>query len=348
MISKSEFLSQVHGNVFHLLKKDEEERQKNMKIYGLLLPLISLGCIAGLIWGTDIQKNITQFEHFYVLGAFLSLVPFLVGIGKIMNCSVALKKKIKPLLLDLLGLKEILVPCEMSSNKPQELKPFSPQGTNIPQARRPQTDSAQDLFDKHLSQKIAHWKKEEFISKKINVIDADDCFQEKRGRFQVFELSLGHQGRRDVNEIFEGFSLEFNTKIKLESKILIFQNLPFFSGKKITPKKSKKIRLNQRDFEKVFTVYATNESQAKVVLTPAFLNKILSIKKMYPKGILNVLIEKEKITLTVNTGKDMFEFFTYSKSLLTNQFFEKFYGEIKPLYQIYDLLNFPDSGKEAF
>lgn len=338
MISKSEFLSQVHGNVFHLLKKDEEERQKNMKTYGLFLPLVSLACIAGLIWGTDIQKNITQFEHLYVLGVFLSLVPFLMGIGKIMNCSVALKKKITPLLLDLLGLKEILAPCEMSSNKPQELKSFSPQGTNIPQ----------DLFDKHLSQKIAYWKKEEFISKKINVIDADDCFQEKRGRFQVFELSLGHQERRDVNEIFEGFSLEFNTKIKGESKILIFQNLPFFSKRKITPKKSKKIRLNQRDFDKVFTVYTANESQAKAVLTPAFLNKILSIKKMYPKDILNVLIEKEKITLTLNTGKDMFEFFTYSKSLLTNQFFEKFYEEIKPLYQIYDLFNSPDSGKEAF
>ena len=66
------------------------------------------------------------------------------------------------------------------------------------------------------------------------------------------------------------------------------------------------------------------------------MRQILSLHDIYPKAVINLLIESGKITISFNTGKDMFEFFRVYRSLLSDKFFEQFYEEVGALYKVRD------------
>jgi hypothetical protein len=67
------------------------------------------------------------------------------------------------------------------------------------------------------------------------------------------------------------------------------------------------------------------------------LRQILSLRDIYPKAIINLLIVNGKITVTFNTDKNIFEFFSIYRSLLNDKLFEKFYDEVDNRYKVGDI-----------
>ena len=111
MISKSEFLNRVHGSVFPLLKKVEQERIATLKKWGVgmvILSIVFTGAVYYILsyYGIDFEKMMKRDNYWLIVPILTFLIPLLLGAGKIDTFSYQLKEKFIPLLYDLIDLKQ--------------------------------------------------------------------------------------------------------------------------------------------------------------------------------------------------------------------------------------------------
>lgn len=320
MISKSEFLNRVHGSVFPLLRKVEQERVTMIKKWGIGMFIVAVILTIIACYGLGFEK-MTQKDSYWILVPVATfIIPLLIGGNKLDVFSYQLKQKFIPTLYDLVELKK----------KEEEQK--------IPDKKGDVEEEAEEEAIEQVSGFRELLNKGLFPSNSY-LGGYDDDFSAKDYSFGIKEMkaSIGHgKGERTV---FEGFVFESNLDIKIGGEILVLQKLNFMSAKKFKPKKSlgyQKFSANDAVFDNHFQVYAKNEIDVKSRLNKIFLRQIMSLHDIYPKAIINLLIESGKIIISVNTNKNMFEFFKIYRSLLKDKFFEQFYDEIAALYKVRD------------
>ena len=172
-------------------------------------------------------------------------------------------------------------------------------------------------------------------------ISVDDFFQVNEAPLPLYmrETNAEKQSlfEKHPHTVFHG-PIVF---IKQESKNYRFTLLQASSAnyKGDPPKNLQKILLEDPDFQKEYQVYSEDQIQARVILSPAFMERLKRIRDVYHAPV-HVLFKNNLVILAINTGKDMFEFvqshFFIPKYDLSN--FEKFYDEIKALTDFIEVL----------
>ena len=322
MISKSEFLNRVHGSIFPLLKKSETERRAIFQKWAIGMVILSivltvLACYILSYYGIVLERAMQKGSYWGVIPIFTAMFPIVIGDLKLKEFSCKLKEKLIPVLYDLVELKK--------KEKTTPVKKVS--------------------FEEEIEECSKEIGFDEFLDKGLFPTDSyldgfDDVFFTKDNSFSVREINVKTGHGRNATQVFMGGVFETNSDVKIGGKILILQKLKMLSSKRFKPKKSlnyQKMEINDAMFDNHFQVYAENEMDVKSVLNKMFLRKILSLRDIYPKAIINLLIENGKITITFNTDKDMFEFFSIYRSLLNDKLFEKFYDEVANLYKVRDI-----------
>lgn len=108
-------------------------------------------------------------------------------------------------------------------------------------------------------------------------------------------------------KFFEGLFFVANFNKKIHSDVFVFSNttLPP-SGLRYKLLGGREIPIDNTDFNQNFTIYANDAMTVMYVLTPALMEKILSLKQLV-KSDISLSFKQNKIYIAISRGADSFE-----------------------------------------
>lgn len=112
---------------------------------------------------------------------------------------------------------------------------------------------------------------------------------------------------------------------------LIFRN-------KFNKKKREEVKLEDVVFSKKWNVFATDQIEARYLLTPALMERILKVKKLFHGRSIEFSFFDNKLLIAVHTSKDMFEATTLFKSTLNYKRVEEVYEQFVSIFSVIDEL----------
>lgn len=179
-------------------------------------------------------------------------------------------------------------------------------------------------YDPNEKLSLEQFKKSGIYTSRVDRYRGDDYVYGKIGSTQV-EFSEIHaeykteyrdsKGRRRVNwhTIFKGllFSVDFNKHFNVKTYVLTdtAEKMFGFLGKKLQSMNSSRddlVYLENPDFEKQFVVYSSDQIEARYILSPSLMERILDFKNQTKKNIQFSFIES-KLFAVVPYRKDLFE-----------------------------------------
>ena len=190
----------------------------------------------------------------------------------------------------------------------------------------------------------------EFEASKIfnNYVDryqGEDLFEGKRDKtvFKFSELkaeeehettdSQGHR-KTSYSTIFEGvmFIAEFNKKLKGITRVKqgndgFFEKL--FAGKS-------KVNLENIDFEKVYNTYSTDQVEARYILTPNMMERILKLKEKFNTKVEFSFLHN-LVFIVIHFNRDKFEL--DREKPVDHEQIKRIFAEIDSFIEIIDILN---------
>ena len=133
------------------------------------------------------------------------------------------------------------------------------------------------------------------------------------------------------------FSLVYSKEyVKLFFSLLfcipfIFEIRKFYANKK-------EVKLEDVVFSKEWKVYATDQVEARYLLTTAFMERILEIKRRFNGDKIDFSFFDNKLFIAVHTSKDMFETTNLFKSTLDYRTMQNVVYQFYSIFSIIDLL----------
>ena len=204
--------------------------------------------------------------------------------------------------------------------------------------------------------------------------DVDDCFAGYYNgvRIAVSEYDLDNGRGKNKENIFNGllilfdFSKNFSGKTKCKSKfnfsslnnfgswvtigvlgLFCFVDIMFvfiilaFIGiwsliEHLNNKGKKAVYLENVVFSKKWNVEATDQVEARYLLTPAMMERVLEVKKLFKGKAIDFSFFDNKLLIAVHTNKDMFESTSLFSSALR---FDKVLNVIHQFYSIFQIID---------
>ena len=168
---------------------------------------------------------------------------------------------------------------------------------------------------------------------------ADDCFE---GVFdgvniRVMEerLSAYHRtskGSKKV-EVFKGIAVELDLKKKFKSKTIVLKDMGVFNRFQ-SMSKPERVKLEDVRFEKMFEVYSTDQIEARYLLTPAFMERIIKLKDLYKGKSVQFSFWAGKLLIAIPTGQDMFEPFSFFKTNMNKAKIDTVFEQFLTIFEI--------------
>ncbi|WP_298957058.1 DUF3137 domain-containing protein [uncultured Campylobacter sp.] len=119
--------------------------------------------------------------------------------------------------------------------------------------------------------------------------------------------------KKSYTTFFEGPFFVANFNKKIGSDVFVFSGAAAPTGIDLPPSalprklwSSRKIPIDNADFNANFSVYASDTVAAMYVLTPALMEKILSLKQLV-KSDISLSFKQNKIYIAISRGADSFE-----------------------------------------
>lgn len=141
----------------------------------------------------------------------------------------------------------------------------------------------------------------------FNRFYCDDYFEGNYNdvKFSVSELKLkyerGSGKKRTVRTVFQGLLVSFKSFKKFRNDVIINRD----SMVKLSS--SSRVTLEDPEFEKMFDVYGADQIEARYLITPAFMNRMVQLsKKTFTEG-LYASFENGMVNIFVPSKQDLFE-----------------------------------------
>ena len=174
--------------------------------------------------------------------------------------------------------------------------------------------------------------------------DADDCFS---GVWQGVPLKISEQILKTVQHeknktekkiVFQGIGVSFEMDKKFKGQTVVLKDSGFFNRFKGF-KGFERVTLEDPVFENLFEVYGTNQVEARFLLTPIFMERIVKLKDLYKGKSIQLYFSDNKVLLAIDTKQDMFEPCSFFKTNLNKQKVDLVFEEFITIFSIIDLLN---------
>ncbi|MBN2165953.1 MAG: DUF3137 domain-containing protein [Marinilabiliaceae bacterium] len=162
-----------------------------------------------------------------------------------------------------------------------------------------------DLFRQHFDR----YRGDDLIS---GVIDKTD-FRCSELHTEYKEVTHDKDGKRQERwvTIFKGlfFNADFNKKIRVQTYVQPDTSerlLGKFGQKLQFSNKGKLVKLENPEFEKFFSVFSTDQTEARYILTPAIMEALVNIYKQY-KRRMHLSFVGSRVYVAMSFKKDLFE-----------------------------------------
>lgn len=110
-------------------------------------------------------------------------------------------------------------------------------------------------------------------------------------------------------------------------------------------KDSAQVHLEDVVFSKKWKVYADNQVEARYVLTPALMERMLAVKKLFHGNRLDFSFWDNNLLIAVHTGKDMFETTSLFKSALDYRKVQEVICQLYSIFSVIDVLKIQNDSR---
>lgn len=144
----------------------------------------------------------------------------------------------------------------------------------------------------------------------------------KNKNLEIFNCTLRKIYKDRFETVFSGTIIKLQINKKFNSTTIIKKDLGFLfnlmRGEGLT-----RVKLEDPIFEKEFEVYSDDQMEARYLITPTFMERLLEFKKIFNKK-LSISFHHEHILVLIHNNKVSMPFISYSEPL-------DFYSEAKHL-----------------
>lgn len=185
--------------------------------------------------------------------------------------------------------------------------------------------------------------KKSHIFPNADVYEADDCFEgiwqgmPLRVTEQILKTIYYSKNKRRERVVFQGIAVELNMNKEFDGQTVVLKDAGFLNRFKGF-KGLERITLEDPKFEKIFEVYSTNQVEARFLLTPVFMEKIVCLKDLYQGKSIQLSFLNQKVLIAIDTKHNMFEPCSFFKTNLNKKKVDAVFGEFLTIFSIIDLL----------
>jgi len=110
-----------------------------------------------------------------------------------------------------------------------------------------------------------------------------------------------------VSGKFKGVMIELDMPKSFSGHTFVYENAISAQALRNTSKEGyQKVQLEDVDFSKRYTIYSTDQTEARYVLTPAFMERLKNISFAFDAKYLRMSFQNNKMILLASTDKDLF------------------------------------------
>lgn len=104
----------------------------------------------------------------------------------------------------------------------------------------------------------------------------------------------------------------------------------------IKNKKLQNVTLEDLNFDKRFSVYSSNQIEARYLITPSFMERLNNLRTSFGTKKIKCAFFDDRIVFAISTNKDLFELGDFHRSLINKKKVKEFYDEIMAIYNMID------------
>ncbi len=152
-------------------------------------------------------------------------------------------------------------------------------------------------------------------------------------------LFFGNSSKMGFLDKFKGLIVRFELNKQTEGHTIILENneenlfLKFFADNNF-----EKVELEDVEFSKKFSVYSTNQIEARYMLTSAMMERLLNLKQTFKSKYIRASFVGDELVLAIQSDKDLFRlagFWTETNSKV----YQTMFLELISILKITDALN---------
>jgi hypothetical protein len=147
------------------------------------------------------------------------------------------------------------------------------------------------------------------------------------------------KGRTTYVQIYHGVLFRFNFPKDFEGQTLVVKDSGkignFFKGMK---KKGERINLEDPRFEKQFEVWGTDQIEARYLLTPTFMERVVELASSMGEKRVELCFNGNRLLVSVHVSKNQFEGGSIFTSVTDKRRVEELVNEICKIFDIIDTL----------
>ncbi len=186
----------------------------------------------------------------------------------------------------------------------------------------------------------SHEIEDSHIFPSFDTATADDCFF---GTYQGVKLRVceeilkvfGHKKREKV--VFKGIAVEFEISKKFKGQTVVLKDAGIFNRLKKV-EWLEKIKLEDPVFEELFEVYGSDQIEARYLLSPLFMERMIKLKDLYCGQSVQMSFLDNKLIIAIGTKMDMFEPFSFFKTNINKQKIDRVFEQFLTIFEIVCLL----------
>lgn len=245
-----------------------EERRK--KAFNVFLGVIFL--LAFLVFFLVLEQGITELVKFAGMGAILISFFFYRRMSVVRREA---KEKLMPALCDQIGLNYNLHPLT------SEIIPYK----NL---------SIIPSYDEITLEDQINGKAEDID---FNLLEA-----------KLVKVSRDSKGRKSRSTVFQGFLVEFDFHKNFQGETIITKDHTVI-GNFLTgwAKKGDRVKLEDPEFENFFEVHSSDQVEARYLLTPLFMERVLQFNQLSSVKQLQMAFKDGRIYMAIKRKENSFE-----------------------------------------
>ncbi len=173
--------------------------------------------------------------------------------------------------------------------------------------------------------------------------------------FDLFEALAKVRRKRGKSEtvetVFSGLLARFNFPKSFQGSTVVLTDAGFFNWAKDFTQKGERVALEDPVFEKTFQVYSNDQVEARYLLTPTFMQRLLDIRDVFPKSKIQAAFHETYLYLSIDakgSGASELGFFDVkdlSQPISQQSSIQLFEKELQIFEDIVDGLNLDTSTK---
>ena len=176
----------------------------------------------------------------------------------------------------------------------------------------------------------------EGVYKNVPITVSEEKFKRKR----IIERNGKPQTTYDI--IFSGVLILLKMNKDFSGQTVVLQDKGFlnvFSKVNRDLKDLSNVKLEDSVFEKEFEVFASDQIEARYLLTTAFMERMLKLRAAYHANKIEFSFLNNQLFIALETNRDMFEPTSLFKTCLNKKLVEEAYLQIVSIFAIIDILS---------